>query len=81
MSGEHRPITKRLLCLMLPVLLMMCSGCSAEKELPKVSEIGFYLDTVITLTAYTKEEKVLKEANRVLKLETREREEKKGDSQ
>ena len=62
MSGEHRPITKRLLCLMLPVLLMMCSGCSAEKELPKVSEIGFYLDTVITLTAYTKEEKVLKEA-------------------
>ena len=62
MSGEHRPITKRLLCLMLPVLLMTCSGCSAEKELPKVSEIGFYLDTVITLTAYTKEEKVLKEA-------------------
>jgi len=62
MSGEHRPITKHLLCLMLPVLLMMCSGCSAEKELPKVSEIGFYLDTVITLTAYTKEEKVLKEA-------------------
>ena len=36
---------------MLLAVILLCSGCSAEKEPQKVSEVGFYLDTVITLTA------------------------------
>lgn len=43
-------------------ILLLCSGCSAEKELSKVTEVGFYLDTVITLTAYTEDSQVLKDA-------------------
>ena len=43
-------------------LLVFCSACSAKKNLPKVSEIGFYLDTVIIMTAYTDDSQVLKEA-------------------
>ena len=43
-------------------LMMLCAGCWAETELPKLSEIGFYLDTVITLTAYTEDGQVLKDA-------------------
>ena len=42
--------------------LLLCGGCSAEKELQKLSEVGFYLDTVITLTAYTEDEQILKDA-------------------
>ena len=48
--------------LMLCMIIMLCSGCAAEKELPKQTEVGFYLDTVITLTAYTEEGQVLKAA-------------------
>ena len=32
-------------------VMMLCSGCAEEKIPPKLSEVGFYLDTVITLTA------------------------------
>ena len=53
---------RKLGCLLAAVMLLLCGGCTAEKELPKVSEVGFYLDTVITLTAYTEDEQVLKDA-------------------
>lgn len=43
-------------------LMIVCSGCTAKKELPKLSEVGFYLDTVIILTAYTDDDQVLKDA-------------------
>ena len=43
-------------------LLLLLSGCGAENTLPKVSEVGFYLDTVITLTAYTEDSQPLKDA-------------------
>ena len=51
----------KLICLMAAILLL-CTGCSAEKAMPKLSEIGFYLDTVITLTAYVENSQVLKDA-------------------
>ena len=47
---------------MLLAVILLCSGCSAEKEPQKVSEVGFYLDTVITLTAYTENNQLLKDA-------------------
>ena len=43
-------------------VMMLCTGCAAQKELPKQSEVGFYLDTVITLTAYVEDRQVLKDA-------------------
>ena len=43
-------------------VMMLCSGCAEEKIPPKLSEVGFYLDTVITLTAYTEDKQVLKDA-------------------
>ena len=43
-------------------LMIVFSGCTAKKELPKLSEVGFYLDTVISLTAYTDDDQVLKGA-------------------
>ena len=52
---------KKALCLMLTAALLLCTGCTAEKELPKVSEVGFYLDTVIMLTAYTEDQQALKD--------------------
>ena len=52
---------KKLLVIILAILLV-CGGCSAEKELTKLTEVGFYLDTVITLTAYVEDSKVLKDA-------------------
>ena len=52
---------RKILTVLLAILLL-CSGCSAEKELNKVTEVGFYLDTVITLTAYTEDNQVLKDA-------------------
>ena len=48
--------------LMLTAVVLLCSGCSGEKELPRLSEVGFYLDTVITLTAYTENGQILKDA-------------------
>ena len=55
--------TKIILCAVLAVfLLFTATACDAETELPKISEVGFYLDTVITLTAYTDDNQVLKDA-------------------
>lgn len=51
-----------LLCLLAACLPALCAGCAPVKEAPKVSEVGFYLDTVITLTAYTEDGQVLKDA-------------------
>ena len=53
---------RKILIIFLAVMMLVCSGCSAEKELPKLTEIGFYLDTVITLTAYVENNQVLKDA-------------------
>ena len=46
----------------LMTVLLLCAGCSTGKALPRLSEVGFYLDTVITLTAYTEDGQVLKDA-------------------
>ena len=43
-------------------VLLLCSGCAAKKDLPKLTEVGFYLDTVITLSAYTENGQILKDA-------------------
>ena len=53
---------RRIWCLLLAALLLLCIGCSAENDLPKLSEVGFYLDTVITMTAYTEDAQLLKAA-------------------
>ena len=53
---------RKILCYLMAAALLLCGGCSAEKELQKLSEVGFYLDTVITLTAYTEDEQILKDA-------------------
>ena len=47
--------------------LMLLPGCSAEqktqgKDLPKETRVGFYLDTVVTLTAYTDKPELLEQA-------------------
>ena len=47
---------------MLLAVMMLCSGCAGETIPPKLTEVGFYLDTVITLTAYTEDKRVLKDA-------------------
>lgn len=53
-------ITRNLICLLLAVaLLVPCAACS---EAARRSEVGFYLNTVITLTAYTEDGQVLKDA-------------------
>ena len=52
---------KKIACLLAAVLLL-CGGCTAEKIPPKISEVGFYLDTVIVLTAYVENSQVLKDA-------------------
>ena len=53
---------KKICVILLLMTLLVCSGCTAEKELIKLSEVGFYLDTVITLTAYVENSQVLKDA-------------------
>lgn len=52
----------RKLLMIILAMLLVCSGCGREKELTKLSEVGFYLDTVITLTAYVEDSQVLKDA-------------------
>ena len=47
---------------LLAAVLLMNGGCAAEKIPPKLSEVGFYLDTVITMTAYVEDKQVLKDA-------------------
>ena len=64
-KGPHRKMRRQrisFLCLAAACLMALCTGCAQEKELPKVSEVGFYLDTVITLTAYTEDGQALKDA-------------------
>ncbi len=43
-------------------MMIMLGSCAQEKDLPKQTEVGFYLNTVITLTAYTDNTQVLKDA-------------------
>ena len=57
-----------LLCLLAAFLPALCAGCAPVKEAPKVSEVGFYLDTVITMTAYVEDAQVLKDAMALLNL-------------
>ena len=52
----------RKVCTVLVAVMLLCGGCAAEKALPKMTEVGFYLDTVIMLTAYTEDGQVLKDA-------------------
>ena len=52
----------RKMIIILVAVMMLCVGCSAEKTTAKMTEVGFYLDTVITLTAYVEDGQVLKEA-------------------
>lgn len=42
--------------------LLLCGSCAPQKVPPKLTEIGFYLDTVITLTAYVENGQVLRDA-------------------
>ena len=55
-------MTRNKLFCLAAALLLLCTGCTAEKTPPRLSEVGFYLDTVITLTAYTENSQVLKDA-------------------
>ena len=69
-----KKITQAILFLAaMAVLLLAMAGCSpqgekekspaqASGELPKESRIGFYLDTVVTLTAYTDHPELLEDA-------------------
>ena len=55
---------KRKSAVLLAVILMICSGTLAgcsQKEVVKESRVGFFLDTVITLTAYTDRPETLEE--------------------
>ena len=54
--------TKRIVCLLIIILLFICTACTAETTQSKLTEVGFYLDTVITMTAYTEDGQVLKDA-------------------
>ena len=42
-------------------LLLACGSCAAESAV-RLTEIGFYLDTVINLTAYVTDGQILKDA-------------------
>lgn len=53
---------KKSLMILLLGGLLLCGGCREKKELPKQTEVGFYLDTVITLTAYAENGQILKDA-------------------
>ena len=72
--------TRRMILLSLALILTMAalSGCGAREggapnliskagaELPKETRIGFYLDTVITLTAYTDRPELLEQGLELL---------------
>ncbi len=53
-------IKKRILALCLALALL--TGCGGAKAPEKKSAVGFYFDTVITLSAFTDDDSVLKEA-------------------
>ena len=50
------------LALVIALALLLCTGCAAEKTPERISQVGFYLDTVITLSAYTEDVQALKDA-------------------
>ena len=50
------------LALIIALALVLCTGCGAEKTPERISQIGFFLDTVITLSAHTENVQVLKDA-------------------
>ena len=50
------------IALILVLVLATCTGCGAEKTPERISQVGFYLDTVITLSAYTEDVQALKDA-------------------
>ncbi len=54
---QHKKI-----CILVVAFILLCGGCAAKKDLPKQTEVGFYLDTVITLTAYAENGQILKDA-------------------
>ncbi len=60
--GKNMELRKKAMCLAAAMLLLFCGGCRAEKEPPRVSEVGYCMDTVIILTAYTDNPQVLKDA-------------------
>ena len=53
---------KRFLALVVLVISAFAFSGGAGAETTKLSEIGFYLDTVVTLTAYVEDGQVLKDA-------------------
>ena len=53
---------KRFLALVVLVISAFALSGGAGSETTKLSEIGFYLDTVVTLTAYVEDGQVLKDA-------------------
>ena len=59
---RHKKSNSLFLAVLLLATFLLCGSCSAEKDLPKLTEVGFYLDTVITLTAYTENGQILKDA-------------------
>ncbi len=59
---RHKKINCLFLVIILLAVFLLCSSCSNKKALPKLTEVGFYLDTVITLTAYVENSQVLKDA-------------------
>ncbi|MBR6817185.1 MAG: FAD:protein FMN transferase [Acidaminococcaceae bacterium] len=50
------------LALIIALALVLCTGCGAEKTPERISQIGFFLDTVITLSAHTEDVQALKDA-------------------
>ena len=56
-------MNKKIWISILLAAMLLCGGCAAEKPLEKFTEVGYnILNTVITLTAYTEDGQVLKDA-------------------
>ena len=53
---------RTILAVMLFLAIMTLSACGEEPQTTKQTEVGYYLDTVITLTAYVEDASVLKDA-------------------
>lgn len=53
---------KKIIAVAMLLALLLCGSCAPQKVPPKLTEIGFYLDTVITLTAYVENGQVLRDA-------------------